>query len=97
MHAYLKKKFGQNFLVDKNILKKIIYLVPANNLNILEIGPGSGNLTELIIEKNPAQLKLIEIDTDLIQELNLKFSKYKFIDIQNEDVLDVDIDQITTL
>ena len=93
MHAYLKKKFGQNFLVDKNILKKIIYLVPTNNLNILEIGPGSGNLTELIIEKNPAQLKLIEIDSDLIRELNLKFSKYKFIVIQNEDVLNANIDQ----
>ena len=93
MHAYLKKKFGQNFLIDKNILKKIIHLVPADNLNILEIGPGSGNLTKLIIDKNPAKLKLIEIDTDLIQELNIKFSKYKFIDIQNEDVLNVNIDQ----
>ena len=92
MHAYLKKKFGQNFLIDKNILRKIINLVPANNLNILEIGPGSGNLTELIIDKNPAQLKLIEIDTDLIKELNLKFSKYNFIDIINEDVLDANID-----
>jgi len=93
MHANLKKKFGQNFLIDKNILKKIINLVPRNNLNILEIGPGSGNLTELIINKNPAQLNLIEIDSDFIHDLNLKFSKYKFIKIMNEDVLCADIDK----
>ena len=93
MHANLKKKFGQNFLIDKNILNKIINLVPRNNLNILEIGPGSGNLTELIINKNPAQLNLIEIDSDLTQDLNLKFNKYKFIKIMNEDVLGADIDK----
>jgi len=93
MHANLKKKFGQNFLIDKNILSKIINLIPRNNLYILEIGPGSGNLTELIINKNPAQLNLIEIDSDLTQDLNLKFNKYKFIKIMNEDVLCADIDK----
>jgi len=93
MHANLKKKFGQNFLIDKNILSKIINLIPRNNLYILEIGPGSGNLTELIINKNPAQLNLIEIDSDLTQHLNLKFNKYKFVKIMNEDVLCADIDK----
>ena len=93
MHANLKKKFGQNFLIDKNILSKIINLIPRNNLYILEIGPGSGNLTELIINKNPAQLNLIEIDSDLTQNLNLKFNKYKFVKIMNEDVLCADIDK----
>jgi len=93
MHANLKKKFGQNFLIDKNILSKIINLIPRNNLYILEIGPGSGNLTELIIKKNPAQLNLIEIDSDLTQHLNLKFNKYKFVKIMNEDVLCADIDK----
>jgi len=93
MHANLKKKFGQNFLIDKNILSKIINLIPRNNLYILEIGPGSGNLTELIINKNPAQLNLIEIDSDLTQDLNLKFNKYKFVKIMNEDVLCADIDK----
>ena len=93
MHANLKKKFGQNFLIDKNILSKIINLIPRNNLYILEIGPGSGNLTELIINKNPAQLNLIEIDSDLTQDLNLKFNKYKFIKIMNEDVLCADINK----
>ena len=93
MYANLKKKFGQNFLIDKNILSKIINLIPRNNLYILEIGPGSGNLTELIINKNPAQLNLIEIDSDLTQHLNLKFNKYKFVKIMNEDVLCADIDK----
>ena len=93
MYANLKKKFGQNFLIDKNILKKISFLVPKKNLNILEIGPGSGNLTELIIEKNPNKLKLIEIDIDLIQNLSSKFNKYKFVEISNEDILDSNIEQ----
>ena len=93
MHANLKKKFGQNFLIDKNILSKIINLIPRNNLYILEIGPGGGNLTEFIINKNPAQLNLIEIDSDLTKDLNLKFNKYKFIKIMNEDVLCADIDK----
>ncbi len=43
MYDQLKKKFGQNFLIDKNILKKIFNLINLKNLNILEIGPGSGN------------------------------------------------------
>ncbi len=47
-----KKSLGQNFLIDKNILQKIINTVPINKDNeILEIGPGTGNLTSYIIKK----------------------------------------------
>ena len=53
MHVKLKKKFGQNFLIDKNISYKIVNLISNNNLNILEIGPGDGKLTESIIKKKP--------------------------------------------
>ena len=53
MYAHLKKKYGQNFLIDKNISSKITDLIKTNNLNILEIGPGDGKLTEKIIKKNP--------------------------------------------
>ena len=49
----LKKSLGQNFLTDKNIIKKIIKLENLKNQTILEIGPGSGNLTEFIVKKNP--------------------------------------------
>ena len=49
MYGILKKKYGQNFLIDKNIIKKICNLIPKKNLNIIEIGPGDGRLTEHII------------------------------------------------
>ena len=48
MSFILKKKFGQNFLIDKNILNKISLLIHSENLNILEIGPGDGKLTDKI-------------------------------------------------
>ena len=48
-----KKKLGQNFLIDKNIIKKIVEITPISQENeILEIGPGTGNLTEYLVKKN---------------------------------------------
>ena len=49
MYVKLKKKFGQNFLIDKNITNKIVSLINNHNLKILEIGPGDGKLTNKII------------------------------------------------
>ena len=66
MYVKLKKKFGQNFLIDKNITNKIANLIASSNLNILEIGPGDGRLTKKIIEKKPKVLDIVEIDKDLI-------------------------------
>ena len=54
----IKKSLGQNFLTDKNILKKISKIVPIKNKNILEIGPGSGNLTSFILEYEPKKCML---------------------------------------
>ena len=48
---YVKKSLGQNFLNDKNIIKKIINLIEIRNKNILEIGPGKGALTEEILSR----------------------------------------------
>ena len=48
-----KKSLGQNFLVDQNIINKIVNILELKNKNILEIGPGTGNLTEGILRKNP--------------------------------------------
>ena len=48
-----KKSLGQNFLIDKNIISKIINLVEIEDKNIIEIGPGTGSLTKEIIKKNP--------------------------------------------
>ena len=49
---FAKKSLGQNFLIDKNILKKIISIVDIRNKNIVEIGPGKGALTEEILKKS---------------------------------------------
>ena len=87
MHVVLKKKYSQNFLTDKNILNKIANLVDINLSNILEIGPGSGNLTELILKTYPENLLIIEIDKDLIKSLKSKFFQNKNLIILNEDIL----------
>ena len=64
-----KKALGQNFLIDNNILNKIIKLTEINNSNILEIGPGTGNLTKKIIAQKPKNLILVEKDQELAKEL----------------------------
>ena len=53
MFIKAKKSLGQNFLIDKNIIHKIVSLSNISNKDVLEIGPGTGNLTEYIIKKNP--------------------------------------------
>ena len=75
MPTILKKKYGQNFLIDGNILNKIKQLIPYENLNILEIGPGDGRLTDKILITKPNNLTLVEIDNSLVKELLLKYSK----------------------
>ena len=87
MHGILKKKYGQNFLIDKNILKKICNLIPNKKLNILEIGPGDGRLTEHILHFEPRNLTLIEIDTELIPILNERFKEIQRVNIINDDIL----------
>lgn len=91
MYEALKKKFGQNFLIDQNILFKISNLIPRENLSILEIGPGDGKLTDNIIKKKPRNLMLVEKDIDLIKVLNKKYLKNKYINIKNDDFLKLDI------
>ena len=87
MHALLKKKFSQNFLIDKNIVKKIANLIPNKKLNIIEIGPGDGKLTDEILTHNPLHLTLVEIDKDLITGLEHRYQKFKQVKIINEDIL----------
>ena len=83
-----KKSLGQNFLIDQNIIDKIINIVEIKDKSILEIGPGTGNLTKNILEKNPKKLIVIEKDNDLAKLLkkNLKDS----VKIINDDVLKID-------
>ena len=88
MYGTLKKKYGQNFLIDQNIIKKICNLLSSKNLKIIEIGPGDGRLTERVLDYEPKELKIIEIDPDLIPVLKLKFNKNQNIKIINENILD---------
>ena len=91
MYENLKKKYGQNFLIDNNILNKITDLISSSNLKILEIGPGDGRLTDNILKRNPENLKLIEIDEDLFKNLKIKYLKNKNVDIENENILNYKI------
>ena len=90
---YAKKSLGQNFLIDKNIVRKIISLAKIKNNNIIEIGPGKGSLTDEIIKKNPKSLTLIEKDNNLAKILKIKYSSFKFIKIYNKDFLNFNIER----
>jgi len=83
-----KKSLGQNFLVDENILEKIANSTDIYNKIILEIGPGTGNLTSYILKKNPKKMFVIEKDNELASDLENKFNNQ--ITIINEDVLKLD-------
>ena len=97
MYEILKKRYGQNFLIDKNILRKIYQLIPKENLNILEIGPGIGSLTEYIIKTKPKLFELVEIDQNFIPILKDKFSSYKNIKLTNIDILKYKINESINL
>ena len=89
-----KKSLGQNFLIDRNVLEQIVDTVKITNKEVLEIGPGSGNLTTFILKKNPKKLFVIEKDDDLALLLKDKFTNE--ITIINDDVLKISEDKITT-
>ena len=80
-----KKSLGQNFLVDKNIINKIINTIPITDSEILEVGPGTGNLTREILKKSPSKMYLIEKDTLLSESLNEIVDER--VKIFNEDIL----------
>tara|TARA_A100001234_G_scaffold191350_1_gene177979 strand:+ start:520 stop:1305 length:786 start_codon:yes stop_codon:yes gene_type:complete len=83
-----KKSLGQNFLIDKNILEKITNITDIENKTVLEIGPGTGNLTSYILKKNPKKMFVIEKDNKLSIDLKNKFNNR--LTIINDDVLKVD-------
>jgi len=83
-----KKSLGQNFLIDKNILEKIVSLIKIENKSILEVGPGTGNLTSCILKNNPKKLIVVEKDKYLANLLKKKFETN--VVIINEDILKID-------
>jgi 16S rRNA (adenine1518-N6/adenine1519-N6)-dimethyltransferase len=88
-----KKSLGQNFLIDRNVLKQIVDTVDIFNKEVLEIGPGSGNLTTFILKKKPKKIYVIEKDDSLSLLLEEKF--YNEIIVINEDVLKISEDKIS--
>ena len=80
-----KKSLGQNFLVDKNIINKIINIVEITNNEILEVGPGKGSLTREILKNQPSKMYLVEKDSFLVKSLKEQLDN-KVI-IFNEDIL----------
>lgn len=86
-----KKSFGQNFLTDTNILQKIVDTAEIDkNVNVIEIGPGIGALTEFLAE-NAAEVMAFEIDERLVPILEDTLRDHDNIKVINEDVLKADL------
>ena len=88
MNIVPKKSLGQNFLLNRDIIKKIVELGEiTNDSTIIEIGPGTGILTEEILKKKPKKFIAIEKDEDLYQKLKKKFKSD--LELINQDVLTI--------
>jgi len=87
-----KKSLGQNFLIDNNIIEKITKIVNIENKTILEVGPGTGNLTSYILKEKPKKIYVIEKDKNLSLILRKKFQDQ--IVVINDDILKFDENQI---
>ena len=85
-----KKRLGQNFLIDKSVIERICNSgnITENN-NILEIGPGTGNLTEFILQRKPKKFHVIEKDERLIKNLKERFDEK--LTIINYDILNYNL------
>jgi 16S rRNA (adenine1518-N6/adenine1519-N6)-dimethyltransferase len=83
-----KKSLGQNFLIDDKVLETIVNITLIENKTILEIGPGTGNLTSFILKKKPKKVIVIEKDTVLANNLNNNFKNQ--LTIINNDILKID-------
>jgi 16S rRNA (adenine1518-N6/adenine1519-N6)-dimethyltransferase len=89
-----KKSLGQNFLVDKNIIQKIVNIIDIKGKEVFEVGPGTGSLTTEILNANPKKLYLVEKDNDLSKILNEKFKDQ--ISLFNEDILKFDPESLSS-
>ena len=90
-----KKSLGQNFLVDQNIINKIIKEADIKDGNVIEIGPGTGNLTKKIIENCSGNIFLIEKDKKLSETLKNNFFLNKNIKVFNEDIMKFNLENYT--
>lgn len=86
-----KKKFGQNFLIDANIVEKIAKVAANKDYLTIEIGPGLGALTEFLLENSKA-VDAYEIDEDMVEALKNNFDSSK-LNVYHEDFLDTDLNK----
>ena len=93
MFIKAKKSLGQNFLINREVLEKIVSITDITNKEVLEIGPGSGNLTTYILKQKPKKLYVVEKDDDLAILLKEKFDTE--IEIINDDILKVSENNIS--
>ena len=92
-----KKSLSQNFLIDKNISKKIVNQTVVKGQKILEIGPGYGFLTDSILEKNPKKVYLIEKDSNLKKKLIKKYKDNKKVYIIGYDIFLTNLSEFKNL
>jgi 16S rRNA (adenine1518-N6/adenine1519-N6)-dimethyltransferase len=89
-----KKHLGQNFLQDKNILENIVaFAGTVKGEGVLEIGPGQGDLTEVLLSLG-AQVTALEVDTDLFPLLQSRFQKTPGFTLVSENILDIDLEAV---
>ena len=89
-----KKRFGQHFMTDRRLAARIVKaLNPAAGEEVVEIGPGKGILTELLLESN-CRVTAIELDRELVAYLREKFEKNKLVTIINRDFLKIGLDEL---
>jgi 16S rRNA (adenine1518-N6/adenine1519-N6)-dimethyltransferase len=82
-----KKSLGQNFLTDRKILEQITSIIPIEGKTILEVGPGTGNLTSFILKNNPKKVIVVEKDINLSENLRNTFQNQ--ISVINDDILNI--------
>lgn len=90
-----RKRFGQNFLIDQNIIERIVKAVnPQQGEPLIEIGPGQGAITEKLLG-GCGQLDVIEIDRDLAAILNTKYGSHPGFQLHESDVLKFDFNSLS--
>ncbi len=91
-----KKSLGQNFLIDKNILNKILSLATFENNRVIEIGPGTGNLSVEILRLMPKRFICIEKDKSFVKKLKTLFKNEKNFHVINGDILKLNLKKIVS-
>ena len=89
----VKKSLGQNFLTDRNTLEKIVETTSIKNKTVLEVGPGTGNLTSFILKRKPKKMIVVEKDYSLAKNLKDVFEDQ--LTIINDDILNIKVNLLS--